>query len=268
VTPPRPGPPPAVDRAFSAVARQTRERTLRTWVGTERSDSGKTRVTFVWEPVAATPGVTQDPPARVALTATNSDGTPYFRGRVPDALMASTTAATSAPPGGVSTTPAPWRVVFDAAPGRMQVKMSIEGERGQVLSTETQEMAIPDFTTMQVALSTPVVLRARNAVDLRTILKDPAAVPHAGREFRRTDRLVVRFAAYGPGTGQPAATARLLNRGGQPMSDLPVAPSGTPGGSQVDLPLAGLAAGEYLIEIKAKGAEAEATELVAFKVTS
>jgi hypothetical protein len=49
------------------------------------------------------------------------------------------------------------------------------------------------------------------------------------------------------------------------MSELPAAPSATPGSQQIELPLAGLAAGEYLLEIKAAGGEA--TELVGFRIT-
>jgi hypothetical protein len=37
---------------------------------------------------------------------------------------------------------------------------------------------------------------------------------------------------------------------------------------QVDLPLAGLAAGEYLIEVVVAGSGSEARELIAFRVVS
>ncbi|HXE81341.1 MAG TPA: hypothetical protein VNK41_11350, partial [Vicinamibacterales bacterium] len=90
--------------------------------------------------------------------------------------------------------------------------------------------------------------------------------PTAGREFRRTDRLLIRFDAYAP-AGTPKVAARLLNRTGQPMLDLPVAPR--EGESfEVDLPLAGMAAAEYLVEITASGEAGEAKQLVAFRVVS
>jgi len=51
------------------------------------------------------------------------------------------------------------------------------------------------------------------------------------------------------------------------MVDLPTqAPSGASQPYQIDLPLAGLSPGEYVIEIRAKGVSGEATELVAIKV--
>ncbi len=94
-------------------------------------------------------------------------------------------------------------------------------------------------------------------------------MPTVGREFRRTDRLLIRFDAYGPGTSAPTVTARLLNRGGTAMSTLPVRAPAAPGQpSQVDLPLAPLASGEYLIEIKATGDGGEAQELIALRIVS
>jgi hypothetical protein len=49
----------------------------------------------------------------------------------------------------------------------------------------------------------------------------------------------------------PPVTARLLNRAGQSMADLPVQQRpGNP--AEIELPLSPLAAGEYLIELNAK----------------
>jgi hypothetical protein len=90
------------------------------------------------------------------------------------------------------------------------------------------------------------------------------------REFRRTDRVIVRFEASAIGTALPEVTVRLLNRTGQPMSALPVSPPPPGGGPyyQVDLPLASVAAGDYLVEITAKTSEGSVVELVAVRVTS
>ena len=63
----------------------------------------------------------------------------------------------------------------------------------------------------------------------------------------------------------PAVTARLLNRAGTAMFDVPVQMSST-GAAEMELAFASLAAGEYLLELNAK-AEAGATqEIVAFRV--
>jgi len=59
-----------------------------------------------------------------------------------------------------------------------------------------------------------------------------------------------------------------LSRAGSAMSELAPAPAPTTGMQQVELPLAALAAGEYVVEIKASGEGGEATEHVGFRVTS
>ena len=155
-------------------------------------------------------------------------------------------------------------MTFEANPGKLQLRLSVEGSSAQVLDTETREIAVPDLTASEVVLGTPQVLRARTARDYQQIKSDPDAVPLPVREFSRTDRLLIRVPAYGPGNTTPAVTAHLLNRGGQAMSELQVSPSSSSEIQQIDLPLAGLAAGEYLLEIRA----GDLKELVGFRVTS
>ncbi|MCC7126384.1 MAG: hypothetical protein IT178_16160, partial [Acidobacteria bacterium] len=94
-------------------------------------------------------------------------------------------------------------------------------------------------------------------------------LPTAQREFRRTERMLVRFRPFGQTAGDMVIAARLLNKQGQKMSDLPVAPPATePDARQVDLPLSSLPAGEYLLELSAtSGGQEPATELVPFRVT-
>jgi hypothetical protein len=93
-------------------------------------------------------------------------------------------------------------------------------------------------------------------------------VPAASRDFSRTERLLIRFDTYGAGTDQPTVTAVLLNRAGQKMSDVPVTPAAAGGTHQIDLGLSSIPAGEYLVEITAKGKSGEAKELVPLRVTS
>jgi hypothetical protein len=85
------------------------------------------------------------------------------------------------------------------------------------------------------------------------------------REFSRTDRLLIRVPVYGPGNAAPALAVHLLNRAGQPMTEIPAA-SDAPGVQQIELSLAGLAPGEYIIQIKAVSTGADATQLVGFRV--
>ncbi|HOG30018.1 MAG TPA: hypothetical protein PLT35_12125, partial [Vicinamibacterales bacterium] len=114
---------------------------------------------------------------------------------------------------------------------------------------------------------TPVVLCARTAREFQAISRDADPVPTALREFRRTDRLLVRFFAHSATAGPPDVGARLLNRGGQKMLDLPLAASPDPAQPhQVDLPLASFSPGEYVIEIRARDVSGEATEFVGFRL--
>jgi hypothetical protein len=137
-----------------------------------------------------------------------------------------------------------------------------------VLDSETREIAIPDLTSTQTMIGTPEVLRARTARELQQLKSDSAGIPIASREFSRTDRLIIRVPAYGPGGTTPTLSVHLLSRAGSAMSELAPAPAPTAGMQQVELPLAALAPGEYVVEIKATGEGGEATEHVGFRVTS
>ena len=251
--PPKPEAPPAVSAALNAIAEPERGRPARFWIGTARGENGMTRVTFSWEPIAAAPGSAPDPgaqAARIALTASSSDGKQLYRGRVPEEAAAT-------PTGGA--------VQFDGPPGPLQMKIVVEGQRGQVVDSVSRELTLPDFTRVQVSLATPRVFRGRTVRDLTTIKTNPNAVPIADRDFSRTDRLLIRTEAYAPGGAVPALTARLLNRGGGQMAVLPVQ-AGQGGIGDIELPLSSLAAGDYLIELNAKTETGTAQELIAFKV--
>jgi VWFA-related protein len=272
--PPKAGPPPAVERALSSIT-ETRRRLIQTWLGTSKGEDGRTRVTFVWEPTPAVPGQRRDEPARVSIIAAGAEGRAYFRGKVPDVDVAAGGSGDGGAVGGTAsgassaaaaTTREPNHVTFDAQPGRMELRLQIEG-KGGVLDSDVQEVVVPDFSGPETHLSTPRVMRARNAVEFRTLSTSADPAPTAGREFRRTERLLVRFAAYGPGGNVPPVTAKLLNRGGRSMSDLPVtAHTGASTSHQIDLPLASLPPGEFLIEIKAKSDAGEATELIPIRI--
>ncbi|MCX6551089.1 MAG: hypothetical protein NTY02_08800, partial [Acidobacteria bacterium] len=233
----------------------------------------RTRVTLVWEPVPPIPGEKREDPARVELVAGTRTVT-FYRGPVPADAGANAPAAEpspAAPPAGAVPS-APLRsgskVSFDAAPGKMTVRISVQNDKGQVLDSFQQEAVVPDFSQPHVKLSTPVVLRARTAREFQSITRDPDPVPTSLREFRRTDRLLIRVTAHGGG-GAPELTAKLLNRVGQKMVDLAVqAPAEAGKPYQVDLPLAGLAPGEFVIELRAATPNGDATELIAIKVVS
>jgi len=272
LAPPKPAVPKPVEAALAAaVARPSRASVVRTWIGTSRGENGKTRVTFVWEPLPKAPGDRpREEPSRVSLTAVAPDGSPYFRGRVPDvvaSVAASSTSGVASAVQSVAAKTAPSRVTFDVSPGRVQLRVSVEGAASQVLDSETREITVPDLTSAQPTLGTPAILRARTAREFQQIRTEADVVPLAIREFSRIEHLLVRVPTYGPGGTTPALSVHLLNRAGAPMNELKAEPAPRAGEQQIDLPLAALPPGEYVLEIKVGDQDGDAKELVAFRVT-
>jgi VWFA-related protein len=247
--------PSAVSTALNDLATPTRDRSAHFWIGTARGENGKSHVTFSWEPAPDVPGQrSEDPPARIALTVIAPDGRQVYRGRVPEDL-----ATPGAPVKGGS-------VSFDVPPGQLQLKMTVEGLRGQVIDTVGRDITVPDFTSVTMSFGTPRVYRVRTIPELNAIKAKPDAVPTTEREFSRSDRLYIRADAYAPGGIMPPVTARLLNRMGQAMSDLKVQQApGRP--AEIEMALSSLAAGEYVVELNARSeGGSSAQELIAFRV--
>jgi VWFA-related protein len=229
-------------------------RYVRTWIGSERGTDGKTRVTLIWEPLNA--GARRDPAARVSLIAADQSGSLLYRGRAPEAVPAT-------PPTGAQ------RLTFEASPGKVELRLTVEGVTGVgTLDTETRTIDVPDLTKAELSISTPRIFRGRTVREMQTLATDAAAMPSATREFSRAERILIRFDAYAPGTEKPEATAILMNRGGQKISDVPVGPAAVAGTHQIELGFASIPAGEYLVEITVKGSGGEIKELIPLRVTS
>lgn len=248
--------PTAVTTALNDLAAPTRDKSAHFWIGTAKGENGMTHVTFSWEPAPPIPGrPVEEPPARVALTAITQDGRPVFRGRVPDDAGS----GSGAPSKGAA-------VSFDVPPGQLDFRMVVENSRGQVIDTLGRQITAPDFTNVSMSFGTPRVYRVRTLPELQAVKANPNAVPTTERDFSRTDRLYIRVDAYAPGGLTPPVTARLLNRAGQSMGDLPIRQSpGHP--SEIELTLSAYAAGEYLVELNARSeGGSTAQELVAFRI--
>ena len=260
-------PPRAVDIALDQLAEPRRGRLVRTWFGTSRSGGdGKTLVTFVWEPVDGRGR--RDEASTVLLTAMGESGA-YFRGRIPEE-------------GGERRN---W-ATFEVDPGELQIGLAIEGSAGEVLDRDRVEMDVPDYTTPEVVLSTPVFVRARNELEYRSLVDDWTVPPAVSRSFRRTERMLLRFQAYAPGGAVPAVEARLVNRAGEAIVPLDVVQPGAPAAGseappagagdpasrpgpnafQVPVAIPFLPPGEYLIELTATFGDGETTHLAAFRI--
>ena len=269
----RVGPAPEIGQALAQIETPLRARTIRTWIGTARGENGKTAVTLVWEPAPAASGERREPVARVAVTAGSQSGAAYFRGKVPEAGAAAATVTpvtTPQPPGAAGGDSAGGRITFQAPPGPVQLRMTVEGAAGQTLDSDFRDLVVPDYAKAEPLLSVPALFRARTQRDVNLLAADANPRPTTAREFSRTERLHVRFQAYAPGGGEAAPTARLLNRGGGRMADVTVKPAASRGPSEfeADVPLANLPAGDYLLEVALPGDPAPVKQLVAFRVTS
>ena len=237
------GPPPAITEAFATLASTSQRRSLiGTWIGMSPGTNGKTKISFVWNPAAARPGVRAETPATLSLIAGGANSDLFYRGR----------------------SLAPGRVEFEVPPGQIDLEIAVEDAGKEVIDRETRQIVVPSLG-LGLTFSTPQLFRARTLPELRAVATNPDAVPSIEREFRRTDRVLLRVAAQSA-AGTPAVTARMLNREGGEMSSLPVTPAGFDGFSHIDLNLASIPLGEYLVEVTAKDAGEIATTLVAFRV--
>jgi VWFA-related protein len=251
--PAKSGPPPAVSKALAAMPPVGGRRLTRDWIGTSRGADGLTKVTFLWEPNAAAPGVKRDEARRVSLLVTSSAGDIVYRGRVPNDLAAPGTGAS---------------VSFDAKPGKLEFKITVEGDGTGTLDTENRAVTVPDLDAPEVRVTTPRVWFGRTAREFQALVTDPNAKPTAARDFRRTDRLLLRFEAIAPASSPVSVTARMLNQQGVKIADIPTQAPAAPGEPYaIDLPLSNIAPGQYLLEISAAAeGHQPVSELVAFRI--
>jgi hypothetical protein len=254
--PVREGPSAAVDNALGALA-TSREHSVRLWVGTQRGTAGQATVTLAWEPSAPDKsaggrGADSETVDRVQLTATSAQGDVLFRGPVPRDPQA------TSPMG---------HVKFSAPPGTVRLQLAAEDAKGLRLDHDDSSVEVPDFTSVGPLITTPVVYRARTARDVQQIRASASPLPSVNREFSRTERLLVRFEAYGPGGSTPKISMRLLNSLGRSMAALPDPAHQPDGMFEAEIGLGALAPAEYLIEITAESGSDKTQTLLAIRIT-
>lgn len=237
--------PPEVAEALALLPPANAKRVVDLWTGTARGANGESRVSVAWAPRVAR-GERPADATTVSLVAQGADGQRYFEGTV-DRQGAS----------------------FGAPPGALVLQVTARDANGNVVDEQTRPATVPDFSGDGLTLSTPVVLRAQNALDFRAISSGANATPFAGREVLRTDRLLVRFSVHGDPGSSATLSARLVNRRGTALVVLPILPlAGQNGTYQIDLPLGSVAQGEFLISIEATRGEERVQALVPLRVVS
>jgi VWFA-related protein len=216
------------------------------WSGVTRMSAGEAHIAVTWQP--APHGAL---PARVTLKASTPEGKVLYEGTL------SPVSTGEDGPGA--------HAEFAAPPGRVQLDMTVLGMTGQRLDVDMRDLEIPVQKDAAPLLLPPVMILTQSAREFRDLSGKTNAAPAPAREFRRTERLLVRVPAYANGSPVPV-TARLLNRVGQTMKELDVIP-GDPAVTQFDLPLAPLAPGDYFLQFNVQGPNGPIGQRVAFKIT-
>ncbi len=253
---PKPSAPPEVTAALEELAgttgRAASEAGLAVWAGSRRASPDTSMVTVVWEAPPRLGRGTDAVVSTVHLEVTAESGENVFKGPV------ASSAGVGRPAG---------QVTFQAPPGLLRVRVTAEGAGGQRLDVRDRHVNVPDAAATGPRVSTPFIFRGRSALDLKEVRAQATPMPAAGRTFARSERILVRFQAFGPAGTPPAVAIRLLNGTGQPLASFPdpvAAPDST---YEAEMTFGAFPPGDYVIEISADGKTEVAREYLAIRVT-
>jgi VWFA-related protein len=223
-----------VQKALGELPSATARRAIDFWIGAALNAEGQPCVRMSWaaRPVSG-PATTKV--SQVTAVATQGE-TRVFEGEIGA--------------GGAA---------FDAPSGPIKVTFNAVDDEGQIIDRDVRTVSVPDPSDSRLWMSSPALFRTQNALEYRNLDRSPAAMPFPGREFVRTDRVLIRFSVGG--AADAGASARIVSQWGKDLSDLPLARKtgdqngGTrPGAAtdyEIDLPLSSVAKGEFLIAISA-----------------
>jgi VWFA-related protein len=234
--------PPPVSRAFGELTPSNSKRAVDYWIGIAPGAEGACAVSLAWAPRE----VDDD-----RLTVTSVAVEASLNGDVlhNDALPLS-------------------GLTLPVKPGTLQLSFVGKNADGDIVDRERRDVAIPNPARTTLALSTPAIWRARSPLEYRAMSAPEAATRgmFAGREFRRSDRVIVRIDAYGTAAGRAEVSAKLLGQKGKQLTELPVHPGPRPGSYQLELALGSIAKGEFLVEFSAQSGSERVQALVPFRV--
>jgi hypothetical protein len=233
--------PPDIVRALSELPASNARRVIDFWVGTSL-DGERPAVRLAWVPrVAVSPGGPR--PAQVTAVVTHGE-TRVFDGPVD--------------PAGAS---------YPVPPGPLKVTVSVQDSTGEVIDRDVRIIDVPDPAGSPLWIASPALFRAQNVREFRALDRGPNATPFPGREFVRTDRLVIRFEVHGAAASTAKVSARIISQWGKDLADLPLSPrTAGDGPYELELPLATVARGEFLIAISAGAGADSARAFVPIRV--
>jgi len=254
--PPKPGLPTEVNEALAVLTRNVEpasRQDVLLWIGSTRGEAERAQVTLAWE---APPGILSSGTDRIdqiSVVAT-AGSEAVFKAEVPR------DPAALRPSG---------RISFPSPAGSIRIRVTPQNARGQKLDTIELSHSVPDYSSPTVTLTSPQIYRGRTAFDLNAIRKAASPIPSASRLFSRTERLIVRFDAFGAGTAPPAVKLRLLSREGKPLMDLPAPTllSGNQFEAEINLNVCN-PPGDFILEFTASSGTETSVTLVAIRVRS
>jgi VWFA-related protein len=234
--------PSDVTSAMAVLSTARADRVVDVWAGAERGPDGQATVTVAWTPRTATGRA--DPSRTVSLTVKGAGGDRAFDASVADAAIS-----------------------FHSPAGTLQLQLTLRDASGNIVDEDRRAFSVPDLSATALMVSAPVVLWARTVADARALAEGRQAAPFAGREFNRTDRVFVRFSVYGASASAAAVSARLTTRAGAPLLELAlVKVSDTDGAYQIEVPIASIARGDYLIAVAAAHGDESTRALVPVRI--
>jgi hypothetical protein len=254
-TPAKVGPPTDVANALEELANvvePSARRSVSVWIGSARGTAEKSRLTLTWEATAVPAQDPIDRVARISVVATAGSGEVLFKGPVAPDPAAGRIAG---------------RIAFDAPAGLVRLRLTTENADGLRIENEDVSYEVPDFTGAHPMISTPVVYRARTAREIILLRASTDAMPAITRQFSRTERLLVRFDAYGPAGTTPKLAVRLLNKVGESLATYPEPTLVSGSTFDIDVALGALPPGDYLLEITAASATESTKRLLGIKIT-
>ena len=195
---------------------------------------GRSQITVAWTPLRDLPaGVV---PADLSVAVKSAET--LVEGRVQ--------------PGGTS---------FEVPDGAVQLSIRVLDRAGEVVDRETR--SVMTRSAEDRLWLTAVVHRAASPAEVRSLAAGDAPI-YAGREFLRTDRLLIRIHAYGKTADAATITGRLIDRRGATL--MPLAIGGSPGAWQVDLPLASIAPGDFALVFEARSGDERGEVVVPLRI--
>jgi hypothetical protein len=212
-------------------------------------------VTVTWTPSIGRVKAPAGQPNAVALRVTTPKGAVLYEGEVAGARP-------------LGPTDQPDAARFEATTGPIQIDLSVLAADGTQLDVAAQDIQVPDLTKKDPIILPPQLVRASSAREFRTLSADSEASPVPDREFRRTERLLLRIPTYSASGAAISLNVIVVNRTGQALRTLtPMPRAGDQVGEQFDLPLSWLAPGDYAIRLTATTPSGNASELIRFRVT-